>query len=155
MDRQACAIESAASKNSDRDIFVIFTSSVGAVASQPLPLYIDSLLMYPNVYMRNMNLSRYLTKTPIFKWFKSNKLFESVFLSEHLSDILPIATLHRYGGLYLESDVIVQRTLDGLEEDFLGDTWLDSVSNGVMHLNTYGIGKEVTQRFFRWNMTFV
>lgn len=76
-------------------------------------------------------------------------MFESAFLFEHMSDILRAITLYRYGGFYMDLDVIVQKNVDGLGDDFVGDDWDDVVNGAVLHLNNYGIGKRVADTFLR------
>lgn len=146
--RQACAIESAARLNPNRDIFVIFASPVGVRLNESLPQFYNKLQVYNNVYVRNMNLWRYSFDTPIFDWLRTNKLFESAYLFEHMSDIVRALTLYRYGGYHFDLDIIVQRNIDDLGNDFIGDDWATVVNGAVMHLNNYGIGREMSQRFF-------
>lgn len=147
--RQACAIESAALRNPNRDIFVLFASPVGLKITGTLPQFVDILGKYDNIHFRNINLWRYSIDTPIYKWFQSDKMFESAFLFEHMSDILRAITLYRYGGFYMDLDVIVQKNVDGLGDDFVGDDWSEVVNGAVLHLNNYGIGKRVADTFLR------
>lgn len=147
--RQACAIESAALQNPHRDIFVIFAAPLGTVESQALPLYIDTLLTQRNIYFRIVDLMRYLNGTPISKWIESNRNLESIFLFQHLDDILPLVTLQKFGGFHVSLDVVVQKGFDELGTNFIGDSWADVVSTNLMHFSRIGVGREVMKRFFR------
>lgn len=144
--RQACAIESAAMRNPNRDIFVLFASPVGVKQSGCSNEFIEVLLKYPNIHLRNLNLWRYLFQTPVFEWIKTNALFESEYLFEHMADMLRIVTLFKYGGFYMDLDVIVMKNVDDVGENFVVNDWYDVANNAVLHLKNYGIGRELTQR---------
>lgn len=88
--RQACAIESAALHNPNFQVFVLFagptyrhhgnnssSSSSGSQRQQPL---IDAILSYKNVQLRQLNLWRYATGTPIEAWLKDGELFRSRYI---------------------------------------------------------------------------
>lgn len=120
-----------------------------------LPQFYNKLQAYGNVHVRNMNLWRYSFETPLFDWLKGNQLFDSTYLFEHMSDIVRAMTLYKYGGYHFDLDVIVQKNIDGLGEDFIGDDWSTVVNGAVLHFNNYGIGREISQRFFGYLLTFL
>lgn len=128
---------------------MIFAAPVGTVESQALPLYIDTLLTQPNIYFRIVDLIRYLKDTSISKWIESNQNSKAIFLFQHLDDVLPLVTLHKFGGFHVNLDVIVQKRFDELGINFVGDSWTNGISTNVMHFTRHGIGVEVTRRFFR------
>lgn len=115
-----------------------------------MPAYIDELRKYGNIHFRNMDLWKYSTDTPVDEWAKTNKLFRSTFLYEHMSDYLRAVTLFKYGGLYMDLDIVVQKSLNELGENFLGDDWGDVVAGGVMHLNNFGVGQLVSERYLKY-----
>jgi lactosylceramide 4-alpha-galactosyltransferase len=90
--RQACAIESAASQNPDWKIFVLFANDVGFRNVTPLPL-IDAIQSYSNVNLRYVNITEYTKNTPLEKWILQRKMFESVYLNSHFSDVLRYLSL--------------------------------------------------------------
>lgn len=96
-----------------------------------------------------MDLWQYSIDTPVTDWVKTNKLFRSNFLYEHMSDYLRAVTLYKFGGLYMDLDIVVQKSLKDLGEDFIGDDWANVVAGGVMHLNNFGIGREVSERYLK------
>lgn len=106
--RQACAIESAARWNRERDIFVLFPSQVGFSELYSSSI-MQSLRSYANIYFRRVNFQNYCLSTPAEALMASDKIFQSSFLTETLSDILRFVTLHRFGGVYLDTDTIVQQ----------------------------------------------
>lgn len=58
--------------------------------------------------------------TPAEKFYQSGELFTSKYLIEHMSDFLRYIVLYKFGGIYLDTDVIVQKNLDELPVNFLG-----------------------------------
>ncbi len=85
--RQACAIESAARVNSHMNVFLTYTSEIGLLNKTRLPL-IDALLSYKNIHIRNVDLMTYPEKTPAEDWIKKGLLFESKYMSAHVSDFM-------------------------------------------------------------------
>lgn len=127
---------------------MIFVSPVGVRKNEMLPRFYSKLQAYNRIYFRNVNLWRYSYDTPISDWLKTNKLFESEYLFEHMSDIVRAITLYKYGGYHMDLDVVVQKNIDDLGEDFIGDDHATVINGAVLHFNNYGIGREMSQRFF-------
>lgn len=89
--RQACAIESAAKMNPSLDVFLLFASPV-SFNNDTLQSFVDVLLTYPNIHLRNVNLWTYSENTPIMDWIQTEKLFQSKYLNSHISDFLRYLT---------------------------------------------------------------
>lgn len=128
---------------------MLFISPVGLKDDEHFPKYYDKLQSFKNIHWRNVNLWRYAHGTELFDWFQTGKLFNSWYLFEHMSDIVRALSLFKYGGYHLDLDVIVLKSFDDLEEDFIADDWSYFVNGAVIHLNNYGIGRTVLQEFFR------
>lgn len=106
--RQACAIESAAKANSNSDIFVLFVTPVGfGKNGSELPPILQALQSYPNIYFRNLNITKAVANTPAEKWIPSGELFKSKYLSVHMSDFLRLVVLFHFGGTYMDLDYII------------------------------------------------
>lgn len=85
--RQVCSIESAARLNPNWDIFILFASPVGF--SDDVGLTVASLIAYPNIYWRNVNLWAYGRDTPAEEWiFDEGQLFSSSYFTSHASEYL-------------------------------------------------------------------
>lgn len=145
--RQACAVESAARQNPNHDIFVLFFSPVG-LKDGVEPQILKKLRNFTNIHFRNVDLWRYSKNTDIYDWLSSNKLFDSMYLFEHLSDIVRMLSLYNYGGYHLDLDVIVLKNLDELGENFVSRDG-PYINNAILHLHNYGIGKQLLQLFFK------
>lgn len=122
---------------------------MGVNEDEALPHFIEILQEYPNIHLRNVNLWRFTYDTPVFEWLKTNQLFESQYVAEHMSDILKMVILYKYGGFYLDQDVIVQKSFDNLGDNFIGDDWGQTIGSSLIHLNNNGIGLELTARYLR------
>ncbi|XP_041674626.1 lactosylceramide 4-alpha-galactosyltransferase [Drosophila eugracilis] len=139
--RAACAIESAALHNPRLTVFVLFAGGTHRISSgDPL---IKALNKYKNIRLRHLNVWRYAAGTPIEKWLKSGKLFKSKYLFSHVSDILRYITLYKYGGLYLDLDVVVQQNLEKMPPNFTGAESNNSLACGVMKMSFKGLGHQI------------
>ena len=65
----------------------------------------------PNVLIIYEDLTKHLQDTPFDIFFTNGMLSKSKFSYQHLSDAVRIAMLHKFGGIYLDLDVIVFRSL--------------------------------------------
>jgi hypothetical protein len=64
------------------------------------------LKSYPNVRIRFVNLTEFTQGTKMEKFFSENRVKNSPYRLEHTSDVLRMLVLNKYGGLYLDLDVI-------------------------------------------------
>lgn len=148
--RQACAIESAAKLHPNRDIFVLFASPVGFRDSfSSFPTNIEILKSYSNVHFRNNDLWKYSNGTPLDKWLTTDTLFESKFLFPHMSDVLRYLTMYKFGGTYLDLDVVVQKNFDELGFNFVGDDWMEVINSAVLNFNNDELGRKVAEHCIR------
>lgn len=68
----------------------------------------------------NINLDNFVLGTPVEQFYKYGTLFKSVYCVTHMSDFLRFLVLYKYGGIYLDLDVVVQQNLDKLPANFCG-----------------------------------
>lgn len=142
--RQACAIESAAFNNPTVDVFVLFSSPTYVPNNLDSPV-IESLLKHRNIFFRNNNLWSYTKDTPAEGWFRGETIFRSDFLSIHLSEFLRLVTLWRYGGIYINLDVLVLDDLYYFPPNTIGALDNSTVSNAVINIeNSEGGHRMVT-----------
>lgn len=148
--RQACAIESAALLNPNLDVFVLFASPVGLIndTDKTSPIII-ALQSYPNIFFRNINLWTYSVDTPLEDWFLSDALFQSQYLNSHVSDYLRYLSLFKYGGTYLDLDVVVQKTFENISANYAGAESQNFVAAGVINFDHDGIGHEIADMCVR------
>ncbi|EDV42924.2 uncharacterized protein Dana_GF16775 [Drosophila ananassae] len=139
--REACAIESAALHNPGLTVFVLFAGATHRMYSgNP---WIRSLNFYKNIRLRRLNLLRYAAGTPIEKWIKLGKIYKSKYIFPHASDLLRYLTLYKYGGIYLDLDVVVLRSLEKMPPNFTGAETSKSLACGVMKMSSTGEGHQI------------
>jgi len=70
-------------------------------------LLIKQLLKYKNVHVNRIQVTEYMRNTPTEKWYSSGILDIDKWPNIHMSDVLRYLTLWKFGGIYLDLDVIV------------------------------------------------
>lgn len=146
--RQACAVESAARMNPEWNVFVLFAAPVGFRNKSAIPL-LDALHAYPNVHFRFVNLSTYAQNTPLDEWMRSGEIFRSKYMNSHLSDIMRYLTLFKYGGTYLDLDVVVLKSFVDMQPNYAGAESARWVAAGVMNFEPDGHGHELAEMCVR------
>lgn len=120
--------------NPSYNIFVLYASQVGYRNTTPLPL-IDALKTYPNVHLNYLNITRYAEQTPLSKWIKSGVLYKSKYVNSHTSDVLRYLSLWKYGGTYLDLDVVMLKSLDDQNpKNYAGAESKNFVAVGIINL---------------------
>lgn len=147
--RQACSIESAAKWNPDRDVFVIFTAPVGFIPNETTSLIFKVLESYPNIHFRNLNLVNYSIGTPGEDWIKWNAIYYSRYLNKHMADYLRLITLYKFGGIYLDFNVMVLRNIANLPLNFAGAKSDEWASNDVMGFESDCVGHKIVEMVLR------
>ncbi len=108
--RQSCSIESAA-RNSELTSKVIFKSSfVNLLTSYS---FCQLYHAYPNVEFYTIDYEMLFEDTPV-EWILSRINFAAIHKLTYLSDIASKALVFKYGGFYLDLDVLVLKSLKRL-----------------------------------------
>ncbi|XP_037505544.1 lactosylceramide 4-alpha-galactosyltransferase-like [Rhipicephalus sanguineus] len=127
--REACSIESACLHNSNYTVHLL---SVGNINSSYCP-YHRVLSKLPNFRSAALSASTELAGTPLSHLYaKGGPLHRSPFFTEHLSDFLRYAVIWKRGGVYLDTDVIVLRSLKGLQNSIVYEVDGRHVANGLL-----------------------
>lgn len=80
---------------------------------------------------------------------------ESEFQQEHLSDILRSLTLNKYGGLYLDLDVIMLKPLRYINlKNFLCKEKTDALASCIYRCNR-DEGRVFTEKVLKWEFTII
>ncbi|GLV37081.1 alpha14-galactosyltransferase 2 [Carabus blaptoides fortunei] len=80
--------------------------------------------------------------TPVESLYHSGKLQSSKWPMIHLSDVLRYVTLWKYGGIYMDLDVLITRNLEDIGPNFTGLQDEDTVAAGVIGFTSNGHGHE-------------
>ncbi|XP_076066242.1 lactosylceramide 4-alpha-galactosyltransferase-like [Oratosquilla oratoria] len=118
--RMLCSIESAAKANPSKPVYVL-TATPKLRKTEVLL----RVLTYPNIDIIQLNFSRVFLGSPLEHWYLGKRWRWSWWPYAHFNDGLRWAVLWRYGGLYLDTDVIVLRSLSNLPNGtgLESDTW--------------------------------
>lgn len=102
---------------------------------------IDAITAYSNVHLRLLNLFEFSRNTPLETFIHTDKLDKSKFQVSHTSDVLRILTLWKYGGTYLDLDVIVLRNTS--QKNFACREDGKIINGAVLNLDTKS-GKQIS-----------
>lgn len=111
------------------------------------PLAYRALISYPNLHFVNVRIED-LTENPLIKeWIGMGEVFEAQYL-EQISDLARLLVIHRFGGTYLDSDMIIFENLSKLGSNWfcVQDHKAISINNAAFRLNNFGIGKLIAHR---------
>ncbi|KAH7965750.1 hypothetical protein HPB49_010361 [Dermacentor silvarum] len=129
--REACSIESACRNNGDYTVHLL---STGNISSSDCP-YHRILSKFPNFRSVGLNASLELAGTPLEPLHAiGGALNESPYKVEHLSDFLRYVVLWKHGGVYLDTDVIVMKSLKGIRNSvfYQSAPVSDRLANGIL-----------------------
>ena len=74
-------------------------------------LTLDLVEKYSNIRIKYANIDAFLEGTPLHVLWEQSRLQTSEFLVSHLSDVLRYALIFRFGGTYVDTDVIFLKPL--------------------------------------------
>ncbi|KAK0181144.1 hypothetical protein PV327_003451 [Microctonus hyperodae] len=142
--RQCCAVESAAIMNPTMTVYLfIFTDAVNY--NNKTKNYLDHLMNYKNIIIKHKNLLEFVKHTPIEEWWnKTDVLKTSLWPTVHISDILRLITIWKYGGIYFDTDVIVKSSFEEIG-NFAGAEDSKLVANGIFGFEKTGIGYSIIE----------
>lgn len=107
--RQCCSVESAATMNPTRNVYILHTCPLGRDFDLHLPTYARNLLSLDNVFVVRLSMGEALDGTPVTSLYRSDKLENSLYPVVHASDILRLVVLWRFGGTYCDMDILFIR----------------------------------------------
>lgn len=159
---QACSIEAAgklakvrilliaqgnfllARMNPLRKVYVLFLTKAGANHVRlKSSLLVESITNYENVRFKYLNIVDFSRNTPLESWLMTDKLGKSRYLISHTSDVLRFLTLWKFGGTYLDLDVIQVSQVDELTNYACAEDE-DTINGAILSLDK-GRGKEVAK----------
>lgn len=140
--RQACAVESAAKMNPNYEVYLLFTST-GLIKYEGTESdrILRSLLSYQNLKIRHLDYESYTKGSPLEKFYSDRRVESSKYARSHASDVLRYLTLWRYGGIYLDLDVVVIKSLETLPPNYAGSESDNNVAAGVINFGATGKGR--------------
>ncbi|KAF5285513.1 hypothetical protein FQR65_LT13210 [Abscondita terminalis] len=144
--RQACAVESAALNNPDHSVYLLFVSP-GIIKHEDTESgrILNALLRYKNVHFYHLNYEKYTKDTPVENLYKELKVENSKYPQSHASDVLRFLTMWKYGGVYLDLDVVVLKPLSDLPSNFAALETKEDIGSAVLGFSSNGSGHEFAQ----------
>lgn len=146
--RQSCAIESAARANPSWKVFVLFVAARGFSFFNSSDIV--SLLPLENVYLRSVNMSVIAYGTPLEELVAAGTLNNASYVVENTSDLLRLLAVYKYGGTYLDTDVVVMKSFNELPLNYMVSSGDGYVANGFINLQASGVGHEIAELFLRF-----
>ncbi len=98
---------------------------------------------YENLFLKSIDLLEFSEKTPLEELMKSGKVLKSKYLMEHLADVLRLLTLWKFGGTYLDLDVIVKDPIESIGENFACEESSSTVANGLLNFDIEGEASKI------------
>lgn len=144
--RQACAVESAARMNPTMTVYLLFVSK--SEFSNDTRQIIKHLLNYRNIKIRHIYPDDYVKNTPLEEWYTRGALKKSRWPNSHMSDVLRYLTLWKYGGIYLDLDVVVTTSLENLTNFAGAEDW-DDVAAGIIGFDMSELGRRMADACVR------
>lgn len=139
--RQACAVESAARAHPRRHVYVLFNAPISDLVYQRS--CIAKLRYFPNVKFARVHLAEYARKTPLESMMANSPFAESKWRVEHTADVLRFLTLYKWGGVYLDTDMIVVKSLTPL-----GHNWAAKEDDSLVNVAAIAISMDHLGRKF-------
>ncbi|XP_035779121.1 lactosylceramide 4-alpha-galactosyltransferase-like [Anopheles albimanus] len=139
--RHACAIESAALANPTKNIVVLLATWGDFTDFEQLHVPdIVPLRRYRNVFFRRLALDQLAEDSGIGQILKEKELYKREDGAAYLSELLRLAVLFRYGGIYLDLDVITLKPLDFENPNFFGIETVYFAGSSVMGMDRSDFG---------------
>lgn len=144
--RHACAVESAAKNNPDWNITLI---ALNITDLNENSLFIKALRLYPNINIINTTLVEFSKGTIAEEWVSKKVIDKSKHPVVHFSDFMRLLVLHKFGGLYLDTDFIVLKSLNGFIPNWSVAETTYWVASAAMSFDSNGYGHYLTEILVR------
>lgn len=145
--RQACAVESAARTHPKWQINVLFTGPVTKVNLNNGSL--KALEQFENVYFFRLHIVEYAKGTPVESMVSEGALNRTRWRVSHTSDLLRYLSLYKWGGVYLDLDVVVVKSFEGLVNNWAARESDTAVAAGALSFSRDKLGRIVADAAIR------
>lgn len=122
-----CAVESYHLENPNEQIVVLINGA------GTLPMVPDYLSDVNQIHFRHISFSHFLEESPLGELWNSSMWKQTLYPLNHMSDLLRVAILHKFGGKYIDSDMIALKAFPklndrnvvvGVEKDKVGSAYM-------------------------------
>ena len=141
----ACVAESAAAANPEWSIYLLFSYPLTDSLSKR---FLAELLTYPNINAARIHLDKY-AKGTVLESILVNDIKKSKHPIVDASNMLKIVTLHRWGGITLDNDMLIIRSFDDLPSN-----WVVKVNNELsseaLSVSKDDVGRNITGELMKY-----
>jgi lactosylceramide 4-alpha-galactosyltransferase len=128
--RQACAIESLALMNPHLTVILLMSGKDIDLESTTM----KTLRKYDNIKIYVIKLGDYFIHTPLEQWYFCSTWNYGPYAVSHLSDALRFLTLYKYGGYYIDLDIIMIQPVTHYR-NFIGAENENNLAAGAFHVD--------------------
>lgn len=146
--RKTCTVESAAKTHPEWTVNVILYGH--EKNEQNTKTFLSKLKAYQNIVITRIDLTEYFIGTPLESLLARESLKDTEFPEHLISDLVKLATLYNQGGVGLSWNVVVERSLRTLSNDFFVKESENKVSSTILRLSKNEVGKEVISNIVRF-----
>lgn len=137
--------------NPQLKVFVFF-SSIERFRALTVTPELEAILSYPNVFVKFLNATELSIGSPLEDFIRTDKLSTSSYKVEHTSDALRLLVLWKYGGIYVDTDMIVRKNFDKVPSNFACRQSSGEINGAIIGFNSQKDGKTLA-RMFLANLT--
>ncbi|CAK1547406.1 unnamed protein product [Leptosia nina] len=135
--KDSCVIESAARAHWNWEVYVLFNNPISKEEMNDNDA-LKVLMKIPNVKFARVNIEEYSMGTPAEGFVSSGALNDTacpIMLTEGLVKYL---TLYKFGGIFMEKDIIVTKSLSSLPRNWVPKQNEFSIGSGILALSKNG-----------------
>lgn len=146
--REACAIESAARLNPSWDVNVFF---MGPTSDLFLESSIYKILKKKNnIHFYRVDVIEFVKETPIENLLTSEIInINKNWCLESLATMIKYLALYKYGGMFLDLDVITVKSFDSLPANWVAKQDSHLYGTSAFALTKHGFGRTVAENIIR------
>ncbi|XP_062914266.1 lactosylceramide 4-alpha-galactosyltransferase-like [Mobula hypostoma] len=104
-----CSVESAARSHPKAKVVFYMKGLTATGGKQTLEMSL--LNCFPNVEIKPIDLKEIFADTPLYSWYLQLNTWWQPYLITTISDAARLAVIWKYGGIYLDTDIIVLKNL--------------------------------------------
>lgn len=149
---QVCSIESAARANPAWQVSVLFAGRLPKHCQRTTNL--TALERYSNIYFYRIYTNTFTDGTPLHNFFNSNALDNSLHPVYHSTEILKYLTLNKWGGVYLDTNMVVVKSFKDLPLNWIARENEDELGTAAMALTRDNTGGLISKAAIRYVIFF-
>jgi mannosyltransferase OCH1-like enzyme len=133
------------------DVYFVFLTNSSDGINMKYSELVDGLLSYSNIHLRYLYPKEFSKGTKLENFFEREAMNASLFPVGHAADIVRVLILNKYGGQYLDLDIISLMPITAINRvNYACAESENMVANGVMNLDTDELGgKKFSEKYLQ------